>query len=236
MRDQIHALEQLQKIDIELKEIEFNLEKYPREISNFNTELRNFTDSITIKKNNLTELENIKSKIESDLQYNLDSIKKAEEKLFEIKTHKEYEALQKEIAETKRNNSEIEDQILTKLEEIENLQKQISTEEETFSTKESDYKEKISEYELLIEDLKTKQQPKMSEKEKILEKINSDVLPIYEQVIKRNGRALALVEKEICTGCNMNIPPQLYNQVLTQNKIYQCPNCKKILYTSSSEE
>jgi len=236
MRDQIHALEQLQKIDIELRDIEINLEKYPREISNFNQELQNFTDSITNKKNSLLELEKIKSKNESDLQYNLESIKKAEEKLFEIKTHKEYEALQKEIAETKRNNSEIEELIINNMEEIEKLQDEISTEEEDFSTKESDYKEKISEYELLIEDLKNKQEPKKSEKAKIIERINSDVLPIYEQVIKRNGTALALVEKEICTGCNMNIPPQLYNQVLTQNEIHQCPNCKKILYTSTVEE
>ena len=118
MRDQIHALEQLQKVDIELKEIEINLEKYPREISNINNELKNVTDSISNKKNNISELEKIKSDIEFELQNNLDSIKKAEEKLFEIKTHKEYEALQKEIAETKRNNSEFEEQILAKMEEI----------------------------------------------------------------------------------------------------------------------
>ncbi|MGI9534628.1 MAG: zinc ribbon domain-containing protein [Thermodesulfobacteriota bacterium] len=235
MRDQIHALEQLQNIDIELKEIEVNLDKYPREISNINIELQNVTESISDKQNSLAELEHIKSKVESDLQYNLETIKKAEEKLFEIKTHKEYEAIQKEIAESKRNNSELEEQIFIKMEEIESLQNELKTEEDGFTTKETDYKEKISEYELLIEDLKSRQEPKITEKAKILERINSDVLPIYEQVIKKNGTALALVEKEICTGCNMNIPPQLYNLVLTQNKIYQCPNCKKILYTSDSE-
>ena len=236
MRDQILALEQLQKVDIELKEIEINLEKYPKEISNINNKIKNTTDSITNKKTSLAELEKTQSKIESEIQNNLYLIKKAEEKLFEIKTHKEYGALQKEIGEAKRNNSELEEQILIKMEDIERLLNEINKDEENFTTKKTEYEEKISEYELLIEDLKSRQEPKKTEKSKILEKINSDVLPIYEQVIKRNGRALALVNNEICTGCNMNIPPQLYIQVLTQKKIYQCPNCKKILYTNTREE
>ena len=36
MRDQIIALENLQKVDIELRELETGLEHYPKEISNFN--------------------------------------------------------------------------------------------------------------------------------------------------------------------------------------------------------
>ncbi|MYF47801.1 MAG: hypothetical protein F4214_02335, partial [Candidatus Dadabacteria bacterium] len=47
-----------------------------------------------------------------------------------------------------------------------------------------------------------------------------------------NGRALALAENEKCTSCNINIPPQLYNEILKRTKLVQCPNCKKILYTN----
>ncbi len=238
MQDQIFALEQLQSIDVELKEIENNLEKYPEEILNINNEIKNITESIADKKNSLEELEQVKSKTESQIQDNLNSIKKSEERLFEIKTHREYESLQKEIAEAKRNNSQLEDQILVKMEEIENLMNEISEEEKTFATQKVEYKEKIDEYELLIEDIKSREKPIKIEKAKILEKINkinSDILPIYEQVIKRNGKALALVDNEMCTGCNMNIPPQLYIRVLAQNEIHQCPNCKKILYSTTTK-
>lgn len=236
MQDQILGLQQLQSVDVELKEIEINLEEYPKKISQIKDEIKNATDSIQEKKNNLAELEKIKSQIESEIQTNLDSIKKAEGKLFEINTHREYEALQKEIAEAKRFNLELEEQVITKMEEIENLTAEIDTEEKTFTDKESGYKEKIDEYELLIEELNSRLEPVSTEKEKILQKINSDILPIYKQVIRKNGTALALVENEVCTGCNMNIPPQLYIQVLAQNRILQCPNCKKILYSNSNQE
>ena len=52
---------------------------------------------------------------------------------------------------------------------------------------------------------------------------------------KENGLAIAKVRNEVCTGCNMNIPPQLYNEVLKLNRLIQCPNCKKILSVSSAK-
>jgi len=236
MQDQILGLQQLQSVDVELKEIEINLEEYPKKISSIKDEIKNAAESIKEKKNNLAELEKIKSEIEVKIQNNLDSIKKAEDKLFEIKTHKEYEALQKEIAETKRYNSELEEQVIEKMEDTEKLTSEIDEEEKNFKANEVSCKEKIDEYELLIKDLNSRLEPVITEKEKILKTISSDILPIYKQVINRNGKALALVENEVCTGCNMNIPPQLYIQVLAQNKIHQCPNCKKILYSNSNKQ
>ena len=76
---------------------------------------------------------------------------------------------------------------------------------------------------------------KVAEKNKILERISKDVLPIYQNISSKNGQALALVVNEVCTGCNMNIPPQLYNHVLTEQEIVLCPSCKRILYTSQDD-
>ena len=39
MRDQISALKELQKIDIDLKEIEINLKKFPNIITDYNSEI-----------------------------------------------------------------------------------------------------------------------------------------------------------------------------------------------------
>jgi len=235
MRDQITALKELQKIDIDLIEIEINLEKFPNIISDFNSEINQHKESITNQKTALADIENEKSLLESELEQNELSIKKSEEKLFEIKTHKEYEALQKEIAEMKRNNSELEEQILQKLEDLEINEKKIVEDEEKLNSKETDYTQKIEEYQLQIEELKIVHEPKIAEKNKILERISSEVLPIYENVSSKNGQALALVVNELCTGCNMNIPPQLYNHILTEAEIHQCPSCKRILYTTQSE-
>ena len=235
MRDQIEALEELQQIDSELKQIESDLDKYPNEISEYENELQLSRDTLNKKKEQLREAEDTKKQLEQRLKDNEESIKKAEKRLFEIKTHKEYEALQKEIAETKKSNMQIEEDLLLKMDQIEKLETEINDEESTLEKKESEYREKINEYQKIIDDLKAKHEPKKKEKEQAAAKINNNILNVYQKIRNRNGSALAEVTNEICTGCNMNIPPQLYNEVLTQNKLIQCPNCKKILYANPKE-
>ena len=238
MKDQIEALEELQIIDEELREIESDLRKYPHYITEYKNELQLIKDTLNNKKSDLEELEKTKKSLEQKLQENEDTIKKADKKLFEIKTHKEYEALQKEITETKKHNIEIEEELLLKMDQIEKLEAEVKDEESRLEAKENEFNEKIEEYEKIIEDLKAKHDPKIKQKEEAASKVNRDVLSVYEKIRQRNGSALAEVTNEVCTGCHMNIPPQLYNEVLTQNKIIQCPNCKKILYaeTKDSEE
>ncbi len=236
MRDQIVALEALQSIDIELRELEANLEEYPKIISNLEQELTQAKDSIEAQKSLITEQKTTKSRLELEISNNEETIKKSEEKLFEIKTHKEYEALQKEIAETKRITAGLEDELLQSMEQIEKLETEIAELEESLQEKESNYTEEISDYKQKIDDLRAVYEPKKEEHEKIVTQVKPDILPIYEKVSKRNGIALAEAKDEVCTGCNMNIPPQLFNEVLTLTRIIQCPNCKKILFCDQEKE
>jgi predicted nucleic acid-binding Zn-ribbon protein len=44
------------------------------------------------------------------------------------------------------------------------------------------------------------------------------------------GIAVTEVKEEVCQGCNMNIPPQLYVEIKSNEEIIQCPQCRRILY------
>jgi hypothetical protein len=238
MREQISVLEVLQQIDMELSELEVHLTEYPKKISAFEQELQSSKESLININNKREEFLKVKSELEYELNLNEENIKKSEERLFEIKTHKEYQALQKEITETKRMNLDLEEKLLDEMEKIEQLEAQIAEKNEELTNKETDYQVKISDYKEKLEEIKIVYEPKVEEKEKIVQTINPEILPLYEKIKTRNGEVLAVARNEICTGCNMNIPAQLFNEILTLSRIIQCPNCKKILYCeeeSSSE-
>jgi len=230
MRDQILVLDTLQRIDMELSQLEKNLREYPEKISDFEKELETSKQNLESSNNKKSEVLINKSRLEQELAHNEEMIKKAEQKLFEIKTHKEYEALQKEISETKRKNSALEEKLLEEMEKIESLESRISKEEEELASKESEYGEQITAFKEKIEELNSLYKPKKKEKEKIVSNLSADILPIYERIKKRNGQVLALAKNEVCTGCYMSIPPQLFNEVLTLTRLIQCPNCQKFLY------
>lgn len=236
MKDQIVVIDELQRIDTELSELEVHLKEYPERISAFEHELETARNTLSELKTQLEQLIESKTKLEQELASNEETIKKSEEKLFDIKTHKEYAALQKEISDTKRTNSELEENLIGEMEKIEGLETNISELEQELSLKEEEYKEKIDGIKEKLEEVKVQYTPKKAEKENIASKISPEILPVYEKIMKRDGTALALAKNEVCTGCHMNIPPQLFNEVLTLSRIIQCPNCKKILYCEEEEK
>lgn len=232
MEECIESLRKLEDVDLRIREIRKGLEKYPSEISDLREDLKRKKESVLLTENRLTELKVERRSLESSLQCNNDSIKKSEARLFEIKTHKEYEALQKEITQTKKDNLEIEDRTIAVMEEIEETERLLAEEKSACSVLEEECGTKIAENEKKIEELETSREPAEKEKDELVSKIAPEILPVYERVLSRNGRALALAENEKCTSCNINIPPQLYNEILKRAKLVQCPSCKKILYAS----
>lgn len=233
MQEHIESLQKLQTVDLRIRELTEGLTRYPNEINDLKKDLLEKEESINLKETSLSELKTQRDGLESSLSSNQESIKKSEERLFAIKTHKEYEALQKEITDTRKENLEIEDRTISVMTEIEETEAALAEEKKNYATLEEQYAQQIAEKEKKIEELEISREPAEKEKSEILSKIDPKILPLYEKIFKRNGRALALAENEKCTSCNINIPPQLYNEILKRTKLVQCPNCKKILYTSS---
>ena len=233
MQEHIESLQKLQTVDIRIRELTEGLEKYPNEINNLKKDLLEKEESIQLKETNLAELRTQRNDFESSLRSNQEAIKNSEARLFSIKTHREYEALQKEITDARKENLEIEDQTISVMTEIEETEATLAEEQETYATLKEQYAQQIAEKEKKIEELEISREPAEREKSELISKIDPKILPLYEKIFKKNGRALALAENEQCTSCHINIPPQLYNEILKQLKPVQCPNCKKILYTKT---
>src|SRR3970040_768435 len=90
-------------------------------------------------KEELNQTRKRKMESESKLSGNKDKIKKAEVKLFEIKTYREYEALQKEIGDVKKANADLEEEILKEMETLEGLETEVKEKENTLNEKEKEY-------------------------------------------------------------------------------------------------
>ena len=67
--------------------------------------------------------------------------------------------------------------------------------------------------------------------------IKKSILSKYEVLRSaRNNLAIVQVEDEICKGCYMKIPPQLYVEVKKDRDIKQCPNCQRFLHYKKNTE
>jgi predicted nucleic acid-binding Zn-ribbon protein len=66
--------------------------------------------------------------------------------------------------------------------------------------------------------------------------VDGTLLKRYETVRKKRMPVLVAVVGGTCQGCNMNVPPQLYNNLRSTLGTDVCPSCHRIIYASEALE
>ena len=234
-REQLDVIVKLQEVEIETVRIKAVLNEAPKKLNTLDEKLKEFEKIIEDKQTTLKEAKKKYRESESEVQMNLSSISKKNEKLSSIKTNKEYSAILKEIEEITRRNSQIEDVMLGILDEIADCEKNLLEKNEEYK----ELKEEIlSEKEDLIKEAE-KEEKKLriceEDGKAIMEKAVPELLERYNLIRERSkGIAIVSAKKAVCQGCYMNIPPQMYNELQRCDTLKFCPHCQRIIYYNGS--
>jgi predicted nucleic acid-binding Zn-ribbon protein len=230
--EQIVALVKLQKIDTETQKLQSFLKEIPVRIEMLDARLDKFVRSVEEDENVISELNKKYRTYESDVQTNLGKIQKSQDKLRSVKTNKEYQSSLKEIEDIKSKNSKIEDEMLEFLERIEDAEKDLNERKQRYSQIVDDAnREKDStnrDTEIRQKDLAQL----WSARDVLAESLDGAILDIFNRVKAKqaDGVAIAEVKDEVCQGCNLNIPPQMYIDLQHRNSLKNCPSCERIIY------
>ena len=74
-------------------------------------------------------------------------------------------------------------------------------------------------------------------REAVVKQLESNLYKLYSTLKeKRRGVGVVSVKQEICQGCFVNVPPQLFIEVQKNNAVVRCPNCNRILYWEGNGE
>jgi len=237
MREQINILVKLQKIETESGKIKAILNDLPTKLNVIDAELKTVEQSIAEKTSLLDEMKKKYRAYEADIQMNNSKIKKREETLRGVKTNKEYQSLLKEIDDLKKNNSEIESAMLESLDQTEGLEKEISAKKDEYSRR----KKEVDQEKKRIKQDTEKGEERIAnldtEWKSISKNIEAGLLKKFIAVKSKVGApAIAPVKSFVCQGCNLNIPPQMYNELQRCDSLKFCPNCQRLIYYEVNNE
>jgi predicted nucleic acid-binding Zn-ribbon protein len=214
MNEQLNILYALQKFDSEIVRKKNEAEQIPHKINRYTKPLKEAESVHQEEESRYSSLEKKKRQKESDLQEITDRIEKSKERSREIKSNKEYQAHLKEIEKIEKEKYLLEDDILYLMEELDELS-------QTFQR---DLEQQKSQLEKELSELKDK-------RASLIPSIQKDLYDSYMDILqKMNGLAVVDANDEVCLGCYMSIPPQLYMEIRTTNEIFQCPQCGRFLY------
>jgi predicted nucleic acid-binding Zn-ribbon protein len=231
LRNQLELLWELQKIDLSLKSMSEERDRYPKEVKKLDENQNIESERIQKDREKIELLEKERRRKEGHLNMEQEKIKRAEGRMFDVKTNKEYQALLSEIEGIKEANSREEEEILQVMDEIDELKKDLSKREKEMAiTVERIEAEKRKIQERMAQgDAVWKQQ--VERREVLSKQIESKLIKLYNTLKeKRQGVGVVSVKQETCQGCFVHVPPQMFIEVQKNNSLIRCPNCNRILY------
>jgi predicted nucleic acid-binding Zn-ribbon protein len=231
LRAQLELLWELQKIDLGLKSIKEEKDRYPKEMKKLDEKQKVERERNEKEKEKIDSLEKARRQKEGQLNLEQEKIKRAEGKMPEVKTNKEYQALLSEIDAMKEANSRMEEEILRVMDEIDELKKDLSKrEKDARVTLEKIEAERKKLQEKMAHDEKV-WDVQMERREVLSKQIESKLVKLYNTLKeKRQGVGVVSVKHETCQGCYVNVPPQMFIEVQKNNALVRCPHCNRILY------
>lgn len=230
MREILHSLYQLQKIDSGALEFERGALAIPKKIVEIESELETLRTDLGQINGEAEALRQEQQTLDGQVSEDSAKVQKWKRRLNDIRSPREYQALSREIELAERQVKEFEDRIMEIMTELEAKQKVIASKEAYLREREADVGGKVGELRSAQAKLNADAQKAKGGRETLMAKIPDNVVKRYEQVrARRNGIAVAVAEKGNCSGCNVSLRPQLVVELLKYNAIETCSSCNRIL-------
>jgi len=163
-------------------------------------------------------------------------IKDRQNKMMQVQTSREHQALLKEIEDNKRLVKESEEQLLAIMEEIEKTEGEAVELENLLSGEEELLAEETKNVAKKIKKIQTRRKTVAKKRDKLADELKAPLLKRYNMLLaKRAGLAVVKTVDGVCQGCFMTMPPQQYNEVRKGDTLQICPTCQRLLYYQTEE-
>jgi hypothetical protein len=169
--------------------------------------------------------------IEKELSMQQARLSKFRGQLMDVKTNREYQAMQREIEVAQHEVQKQEDRLLEQMLEFDEVTKRVKLAEKAFL---HDQAANETERAALASRLASAQAAVVrlaAERGALAAEISPPVLGTFDRVLRyRKISAVVPVRGGRCAACQILIRPQTVNELRRNEIIFQCESCQRILY------
>lgn len=231
LAEQFKALEQLQELDLKIDQLKRNKSALPQELKVLEDGLAKVKAQVDVKKNALAEIEKTQRQTRAALDINRDRLTRSSSRLDAVKNTHEFQAVSKEIEQIKKMNGTLEEQSKKSDQDAEAIQKEITELTAQFEKAQQERNARAEAVSGQGSKLDGEISALTAERSKFTGSVDPRTLSAYDRVRgARAGLGIVPAVNGRCKGCNMMVPPQMFNEIRRVNAVHSCPSCNRILY------
>jgi len=221
----------LQEIDNRLLDFAREIAALPKHVAEIEKKLIAHERKLEADRAALVANQKERRKHEGDIQVQEQKVSKLKDQASSAKTNEQLHAFQHEIEFCAKEIRKAEDRILELMGESEVLDKNVKTADAALKAEKTLVEsEKQQARERTAADQKASQELE-TERASIVAEIKPATYQRYERARKaRKGIAVAEVVGGRCSGCNISLRPQFFQDLKKGEEIMTCESCQRILY------
>ncbi len=231
LNEQLSLLVELQKVDDRIGGLQAEISLIPKHIKILRSDQRKEHKILEDLKAVLEAANKDRRTAERELEGYEDKIKKVKDQQFMIKNNKEYQTFLHELKLMEEKKGGLEDKVLTLMEQAAEVEKKIKVQEQAVGLSKDVFNDEERKLLDRMAVLETRLGAAQEEHATVIAKIENHHLRAYNRLKDfHKGKAVAGVIDGICQGCFLELRPQKYQEVKTNENLNTCDQCNRIIY------
>lgn len=231
MSPDLERLVRLQQLDSDAESRRRLLVDLPSILQALDDRVSARQETVNAVKARITENQANRRALDKELAVVQGRLTKFKDQLMEVKTNKEYLAMQHEISTAQEGVRGFEDKILEGLMAADELER----EQKAADAALAEERTKVNEERTARQQEASRVGKEIDEltrvRAQVVAEMSREAVALFDHVSRRGkGSVVAEARDGHCTACHVRLRPQVFNEVRRGDKLMQCESCQRILF------
>lgn len=229
------ALEQLialQNAETSIRKLTAEIEAIPKRRADIEKEFEQRAFEVRELEKKRDDARHERARLEKEIAETLAKAERAERNLKIAKNETQYTAAIRETDAARKHTSNLETQILEKMELIEKTEATLKEHEPEIERLRNEMEANLKVFEEQIRNQTAELEQTKIKREEIYNSMPKNLSATFNRIATRirDGIAVAEVKNAACSACFMALRPQMFAEIRRGDEIITCENCNRILY------
>lgn len=232
MSPDLDRLIRLQHLETAIADAGARIASHPQRLADADARLEEARRVVESAREKLKASQESRRALEKDAAVYQGRLTKFKDQLSAVKTNREYQAMQHEIATAQADLGAVEEKVLERMMEADTLSAEVKAAETALATEQ---KQIEAEKKALAEEIAGVERSLSTariNRDALVKELEPHLLMLFAQISKvRKGLAICSATRDgLCSVCHVRLRPHVFQQVRQNDAIIQCDSCQRILY------